>query len=43
MELAEDARLHLARGILSYLKHELSQPLGAILLTTTREGHSAWA
>ena len=33
-DLAEDARLHLARGILSYLKHELSQPLGAILLTT---------
>ena len=32
--LAEDARLHLARGILSYMKHELSQPLGAIFLTT---------
>jgi len=33
-QVAEDTRLNLARGILSYIKHELSQPLGAILLTT---------
>ena len=34
LDIADAARTNLARGVLGYLKHELSQPLGAILLTT---------
>lgn len=37
VQVAEDTRLSLARGILSHLKHALSQPLGAILLTTVQD------